>query len=340
MNFLCSNFGGNSCIAHVASCKKECLSKLLAYDFSPDGLPVGLGGSWTGGCEPWRGRKQPYPPTAAAATTPATTASSNSNNNDDDLSLEIETDLTCLLRNSLWLHNIAMADDQNAQQALLGADPSTAAIPQNTDLVLVPDKEQVPNNNSNNKKRKTVAHALESDVSHNLNSRVEIRPVAGSIITTVPERRQNIPVATLPERKPPTGGDQPSKTTRPSKVPVKKLDRTAVDSPPIPPKLSVASAIANAAAPPAPGDARRSPPLPSTTTTTTRVLPRAEQPEDERDFRRKRDAIYSKRKRERKRIEIEELHKQQLHLGALNDVLRAESERLEQMLRAAQKESP
>jgi hypothetical protein len=71
----------------MASTKEECLAKLMKYDFSPEGLPVSLGGTWTGGCEPWR----------------------KGCHGDDELSLEIETDLRCLFRNALWLHRQAVA---------------------------------------------------------------------------------------------------------------------------------------------------------------------------------------------------------------------------------------
>jgi hypothetical protein len=68
------------------------------------------------------------------------------------------------------------------------------------------------------------------------------------------------------------------------------------------------------------------------------TLPRAEQPKDELKFRRERDAVYSRRKRERKRIHVEELQKQELHLTAWNDVLRSEGDRLEELLCSAQEE--
>ena len=111
----------------MASSKDECLSKLLEIgDFSPYGLPVCLGGSWTGGCEPWRcssrhgstrssRRRNGESPSSAASTATgsgsATTAACNneddgsSSDDDEELTFEIETDLTCLLRNSLWLHS-------------------------------------------------------------------------------------------------------------------------------------------------------------------------------------------------------------------------------------------
>jgi hypothetical protein len=68
------------------------------------------------------------------------------------------------------------------------------------------------------------------------------------------------------------------------------------------------------------------------------TLPRGALPKDELAFRRKRDAVYSQRKRERKRIEVEELQKQELLLSAWNDVLRSEGDRLEELLRTAQEE--
>jgi hypothetical protein len=68
------------------------------------------------------------------------------------------------------------------------------------------------------------------------------------------------------------------------------------------------------------------------------TLPRGEQPLEELHFRRQRDVVYSKRKRERQRIEVEELQKQELHWRAWNEVLRCQSLRLEELLRNAHDE--
>jgi hypothetical protein len=97
VNFL-SHYLGKSIIAHVASSKDECLNKLMEYDFEPEGLPVGLGGTWTGGCEPWR-------------------KGCGARGDVDELSLEIETDLSCLFRTVLWTHEQV----QQQQQALPAA---------------------------------------------------------------------------------------------------------------------------------------------------------------------------------------------------------------------------
>jgi hypothetical protein len=150
INFLSFNFG-KSISAHVASTKAECLSKLLEEgDFSPYGLPVCLGGSWTGGCEPWRcssrhgsicssrRRRNGESPSSAASTATgsgsATTAACNneddssSSNDDEELTLEIETDLTCLLRNSLWLHSQTLSSGGGG-----GAAAAIAVAPSQVD---------------------------------------------------------------------------------------------------------------------------------------------------------------------------------------------------------------
>jgi hypothetical protein len=121
VNFL-SFYFGKTIFAHVASRKEDCLAHLLKYDFSPEGLPVALGGSWTGGCEPWRRKgKGPRPRGGGSGGS----SSSSEEEQDDELNLDIETDLKCLLRNSLWLHNQTLSsckaneepsDDNNEQQ--------------------------------------------------------------------------------------------------------------------------------------------------------------------------------------------------------------------------------
>lgn len=134
INFL-SSYYGKAIYAHVTSSKDECLSKLLEKgDFSPYSLPVCLGGFWTGGCEPWRlsssrsrsSRKNRESPSAAGSTATgsgSTTsagcnkdddAGGDSSNDDEELALEIEADLACLLRNSLWLHSQTLSSGDGA----------------------------------------------------------------------------------------------------------------------------------------------------------------------------------------------------------------------------------
>jgi hypothetical protein len=103
---------GKSFIAHVVSSKEECLAELLEYDFVPEGLPVGLGGSWTGGCEPWKKAAA----SACHAEHADDDAGTGSDDDDDDLTLAIELDLSCLSRNALWMHNqAALASRQEHQ---------------------------------------------------------------------------------------------------------------------------------------------------------------------------------------------------------------------------------
>jgi hypothetical protein len=125
-NFFCFYFG-KSIITHVASSKEECLNRLLEYDLVPDGLPVGLGGSWTGGCEPWR------------------KGGGHPNSRDDELSLEIETDLSCLFRTVLWTHEQAQ-QQQEQQQALVPA--AAIAVPLRRDPVLQQQARHQANNTS------------------------------------------------------------------------------------------------------------------------------------------------------------------------------------------------
>jgi hypothetical protein len=131
--------GTSNMISVVASDKEDCLAKLLQeFQFLPDQLPVGLGGTWTGGCEPWRKRstKAVAVPAAAASCTlcgntgcegpgSAGCAQNSSTPLEDELTLELETDLTCLFRNSLWLHNQAVA--QQREQATAASLSATAA---------------------------------------------------------------------------------------------------------------------------------------------------------------------------------------------------------------------
>jgi hypothetical protein len=170
INFL-SSFYGKSIYAHVASSKGECLSKLLENgDFSPYALPVSLGGSWPGGCEPWRcssrrsgnSRRTGESPSAAASTATGSggTTSAGCNNDDDDgassnddeeLNLEIETDLSCLLRNSLWLHSQTLSSGDGAAEvavAPLGAgsqvnhEASSSQISDNEYISKYPDESE------------------------------------------------------------------------------------------------------------------------------------------------------------------------------------------------------
>lgn len=108
---LVSYMGTSNMISIVASCKEDCLAKLVNENkFLPEKLPVGLGGSWTGGCEPWRR---------------STSGPDGNGNRQDELTLEIETDLTCLFRNSLWLHNQVVAQQQQQQQQSSSASASS-----------------------------------------------------------------------------------------------------------------------------------------------------------------------------------------------------------------------
>jgi hypothetical protein len=88
-------------MALITSSKEDCIAKLMKHDMVPEGLPVGLGGSWTGGCEPWR-------------------------KGSDELSLEIETDLSCLFRTTLWCHEQVVAAAA-AEHQQTSADESSAA---------------------------------------------------------------------------------------------------------------------------------------------------------------------------------------------------------------------
>lgn len=81
------HFFGDSLITHVASSKDDCLSQLVEFDLSPEGLPVSFGGTWAGGCEPWRPVGQ------------------YEGGDDIVVDMEIEPDLSCLFRNVLWCHN-------------------------------------------------------------------------------------------------------------------------------------------------------------------------------------------------------------------------------------------
>jgi hypothetical protein len=68
---------------HIASSASDCLGQLSAHDLLKECLPVSFGGTWTG-CEPWHvgvNRR---------------------------LSLPLEPDVTCLIRNTLWsyIHSI------------------------------------------------------------------------------------------------------------------------------------------------------------------------------------------------------------------------------------------
>jgi hypothetical protein len=112
VNHLGSYFG-KSIVVHVASSKEDCLAKLMNYDFSPEGLPVSLGGCWTGGCEPWR-KGCPV--------------------DGDELSLEIETDLSCLFRTVLWSHE--QAQQITLPTASLKIAPSNTRITTYTTNVL------------------------------------------------------------------------------------------------------------------------------------------------------------------------------------------------------------
>jgi hypothetical protein len=91
VNFV-GSFFGESVTVHVTASKEDCLAKLVQYDMIAAGLPVGLGGSWTGGCEPWR----------------------KGSLDGDELHLEIETDLACLFRTILWCHEQTVVANQQA----------------------------------------------------------------------------------------------------------------------------------------------------------------------------------------------------------------------------------
>jgi hypothetical protein len=234
----------------------------LEYDFAAESLPVGLGGSWTGGCEPWRkGRRRNSGNSGSAMRSSGSTRGASTGddddgdgpgNEDDELTLVIETDLTCLLRNSLWLHNQSLPSCGGGTETASSVDGCKATGPSND-----------THHQRQQQQHQQHQQQLESSSTNTM-------AVAADAAAA--------PTATRPE------------------------------------PLSIHS---------------------SSTCTAVGVLPRAEQPEDERNFRRKRDAVYSKRKRERKRIELEVLQHQELHLGAWNDVLRAEGNRLEELIRAA-----
>jgi hypothetical protein len=124
MDRLGAAFGESNIFAHVAASQQDCLSQLLLEDLVAEALPVSLGGSWTGGCEPWR-------------------MGSNGNGSDsssseygvvyDALTLEIETDLTCLFRNSIWSHNQAATAARKQRTTLplssLPLDGSSSKMP-------------------------------------------------------------------------------------------------------------------------------------------------------------------------------------------------------------------
>lgn len=88
-----NNYFGEFLISHIASSKEDCLAKLMEYGLLPEGLPVSLGGSWTDGWEPWR----------------------DCHGDDDQVTLEIETDLSCLCRNTLWSYNQVRKQQQQQE---------------------------------------------------------------------------------------------------------------------------------------------------------------------------------------------------------------------------------
>jgi hypothetical protein len=133
--------GTANMIALIASGKDDCLAKLTQeFHFSPDKLPVGLGGSWTGGCEPWRRSKQQAKECTLSSSTIASFAGPGSsgcgNDDTDELTLELETDLTCLFRNSLWLHNQVVSAQQQQQQEHQSLSASVAAAPSSSPSLL------------------------------------------------------------------------------------------------------------------------------------------------------------------------------------------------------------
>jgi hypothetical protein len=122
---------GKAVIAHVVSSKEDCLAKLLHYDFVVENLPVGLGGSWTGGCEPWRRQR-----------------GNDSSAGSEELTLEIETDLSCLFRNVLWFHEqVVVAANRSTQTAAMAAannEPQLEDEDDRTKPVVVAVKQRDP----------------------------------------------------------------------------------------------------------------------------------------------------------------------------------------------------
>jgi hypothetical protein len=261
VKFLGTYFGKSNIAAYVAASKEDCLAKLLEYDFSPDGLPVGLGGSWTGGCEPWR---KGCP-------------------NGAELTLEIETDLSCLLRSTLWLHNQAVAARQ--QSRLEAADA----------VLNGPHHEAMPASTTATNEQKAASKPL-------LLGRLRAKDDVASVQPKARAKSVDRAMSFGPRNRKPAPNNQ-------QKARAKSLERQQQQPS---------------------REERISFPIAS--------LPRAEQPVEEQNFRRKRDVVYSKNKRERKKIEVEVLQKQERQLSTCNQALRSESERLEELLRTAQEE--
>jgi hypothetical protein len=138
MDCLVSAFGKSNLFAHVACSKEDCLAKLIEKDIVAEALPVGLGGSWTGGCEPWR----------------RTDNVNGDSESDDALTPEIETDLTCLFRNSIWSYNQAATAARNQPTALMSSrqDETEDAVSQGIrgETSRIKDTSSAPGNNDNN----------------------------------------------------------------------------------------------------------------------------------------------------------------------------------------------
>jgi hypothetical protein len=410
LNFLVAAYGNNSTYAHVASSKEECLAKLMEFGFSPEGLPVSLGGSWTGGFEPvvrkgsTASKHTQYSTTTAAAATVttidgkndnATNHHGNENENDELLSIEIETELSLLLRNAIWSHEqvaAASAGRPHSQQQQSSSFSSSSSPPQElepaavtatpinayTPMILLGDdanrkmpavvvntqplQEPVPESDKGVEATSGVgAAASSSRTSHLPDPRFPVAAAATSVaaaITDTAASNETQNVARLPRSSVSSSSKQPKRRAdteeQAKQRPPRQRDkpgasqskaRTAARSIHCRVDIPVAASAAAADTTLSNGQIHTE----TTTSTTIRQLTSEEEEdkrlhpwryetEEQKQLRRQRDIGYAKRKRERQRIEIEVLQQQKSTETAWNAVLLSESQRLQELLRAAQVE--
>jgi hypothetical protein len=330
-----SVFGTANMYTHVASSPEDCLAQLMECDLLPEGLPVALGGTWADGWAPL---------------------------GDDELTVEIETDLTCLFRNTLWLHNqAAAAARKKALHTLEEEEAAVAAVLENTSA----RHQQAPTARGQTSKRppaveQPTVRAVRLGTS-SVSGDEQSKEATINMPTPVPHTvfRGNGYIA-MSTQGPVDAQPESSKTAAvssidgqiaisntgavlklPPKARAKSVDRAnsrvrnnnnkqtdapkqqkarakSVD------RVKTKTTVSLAGEPPIP--------LPGI------PLPRGEQLEVERAFRRQRDVIYDKRKRERKWIELEVLQDQRLHLEVTNELLREEGEMLEKLVSAAEQQ--
>jgi hypothetical protein len=294
---MTSVFGAKSVLPLITSCKQDCLAKLLEYDMVPEGLPVGLGGSWTNGCEPWR----------------------KGNPGGDELALEIELDLSCLVRTALWRHAEVVAaehiDPLTSATAVAVAVPAVGsevvrfveASPtrtQNAGKMITNDDE--PPEDEADRKMPPAVNTTTSTTVNQQHQAKRYRSVDSS-------RR-----LASPKQGPAAAAGAPASSSGASTAETNNMST---------PSRACASAAAGADVA---ADDDGVAPAPSRSKLIETIA--------QRDARRAKENYYAKRKREREKHLVEGLMEEQGRLTTSNDEFRVEGERLQGLLDAAQRQ--